>query len=218
MRFGVGKARKEDPLLVDVVERDLPADPGLERAFLDVYERIHDEAMQHALLFLDRDAAWDAVQEALADIWKRWRHLTPEQRTKAYFFGAIHNCVLLRLRKDKRFVQLEQAEHKLTRLAVESIDASTGEPHVQTDLQALVDRLIGEMPPRRREVFVLARERGLSHKEVAEALGISAASVNKHLTLANEVMRSELRRAGFRLESPPQPKLLPPGSTEADND
>jgi RNA polymerase sigma factor (sigma-70 family) len=162
MRFGLGKVRKENPLEVQVVERDLPADPGQERAFLEVYERIHNEAMDHARFYLDEGAAWDAVQDALLSVWKRWPYLTPEQRSRAYLFGAIHNAVLKRLRADKRFVELEAAEEKLTRLAIESIDESAGEPEGEVDLPALVDRIIRELPPRRREAFLLARERAVA--------------------------------------------------------
>jgi RNA polymerase sigma-70 factor, ECF subfamily len=218
MRLRFGKAKEEQPREVASVERELLADPGSERAFLSIYKRIHDEAMDHARMYLDEAAAWDAVQEGFGAVWKRWEYLTIEQRSRGYFFRSVHNAVLKRLRKDKRFVELERAEEELTRLAIESIDQSADDESGEVDLPALVERIMAELPPRRREVYLLARERRLSHAEVAEALGLSPATVNRHLTLANEIVVAKLRRAGFRIGSPAARKSLPPVSREASND
>jgi len=214
-------ARRTDPppetLLVGVVEQSLPAEPGLENAFCDIYRRIHADAMDHAERFLDYDSACDAVHEAIADIWTRWRKLLPEQRTDAYFYGAVHNRVLKQLKRDKRFVELEAAEHKLSQLAIEAIDAAPVEGD-EPDAARVVDRIVGDMPPRRKEVFLLIREKGMTYKEVAETLGISVPSVNTHLTLAHEALRAELRRAGFRIAASKSTKALRPKSPEARND
>jgi RNA polymerase sigma-70 factor (ECF subfamily) len=220
MRLARRKSQEPETLLVGVVEQSLPADPGLENAFLDIYLRIHDEAMDHAERFLEYEAADDAVHEAVADIWERWRKLLPEQRTDAYFYGAIHNQVLKRLKRDKRFVELEDAEHQLSRLAIEAIDAAPvpGAQADEHDAADVVDRIVGDMPPRRKAVFLLLREKEMTYKEVAETLGISVPSVNTHLTLAKEALRVGLRRAGFSIPAPTPMKRLRPKNPEVSND
>jgi len=49
------------------------------------------------------------------------------------------------------------------------------------------------MPKRRREVFELSREGGLSYKEIANKLDISVKTVEAHLSAALDHMRFHLR-------------------------
>lgn len=49
---------------------------------------------------------------------------------------------------------------------------------------ATVMRALESLPPKSREVFVMCRVRGLSHREVADSLGISTKTVEKHMTAA----------------------------------
>ncbi len=47
---------------------------------------------------------------------------------------------------------------------------------------AAVERALGKMPPRCREVFVLRKLEGLSHAEIAGRLGIAEKTVERHVT------------------------------------
>ena len=47
-----------------------------------------------------------------------------------------------------------------------------------------VMRAVEGLPPKTREVFVMCRVRGLSHREIAALMGISTKTVEKHMTAA----------------------------------
>lgn len=58
-------------------------------------------------------------------------------------------------------------------------------------------RLVDELPPRRRAVFLLYRGRGLSLSETAEELGISVKTVKVQMTEALRVLRKRMEEAGL---------------------
>jgi RNA polymerase sigma-70 factor (ECF subfamily) len=61
------------------------------------------------------------------------------------------------------------------------------------ELKRLAAAAVAGLPPKRREVFRLVREEGLSYKEVAEALGLSPQTVANHMSLALADLRATLR-------------------------
>jgi len=61
-------------------------------------------------------------------------------------------------------------------------------------LEAFIHQLIHELPVRCREVFLLSRNEQLSHKEIAERLGISEKTVEDHITRAIGKIRVPLER------------------------
>jgi len=62
------------------------------------------------------------------------------------------------------------------------------------DLKNPVDKTLMYLPERRREGFELSRIKGLSHKEIAEELGISTKIVENHLNLALHHFRDPLQK------------------------
>lgn len=52
---------------------------------------------------------------------------------------------------------------------------------------------LNNLPPRRREVFILHRFKGLSHKEIADQLNISPKTVENHMVKALLFLRKHLR-------------------------
>ena len=47
------------------------------------------------------------------------------------------------------------------------------------------------MPEQRRKVFLMSRYRGLGNKEIAEQLGLSVRTVDRHINLALSSLRKE---------------------------
>ena len=60
-------------------------------------------------------------------------------------------------------------------------------------LRRALDQTITEMPPRRRDVFLLYRFAGLKQAEIAERLGISTSMVERHLMKAMAQCRQRLQ-------------------------
>lgn len=75
-------------------------------------------------------------------------------------------------------------------------DDSTQQNLDAGELSAVVGRILESMPPQRRRIFSMSRKDGLSDAEIAERLGLSVRTVNKHIELALKDIRRKLSRGG----------------------
>lgn len=207
-------ARKNEPELnVEVVPREsLPAAPGKEEMFAEFHAALLPVAMDHASRFLSEGEARDAVCDALAEMWVRWGKLTPEQRTAAYALGAVHHHVLKQLRVNKPLVSVDDAEAELAHLAIHEIDRPTR----AITAGDVIDEVVEAMPPRRREVFLLVRELRYTYKEVSALLSMSEGTVNTHMRLATNDIRSAMKGSGFRIAPGGTTRIAPQSQEETD--
>ena len=76
--------------------------------------------------------------------------------------------------------------------AAEEFRAFTDEETDFEDLRISVTMAVDKMPEQRARVFVMSRMEGLSHQKIAELLGISVRTVEKHITNALHDIREEI--------------------------
>ena len=60
------------------------------------------------------------------------------------------------------------------------------------NLQEYIDRLIDELPPRRREIFNLSRKEQKSYKEIALLLNISEKTVENQISEALKYLKKNI--------------------------
>ena len=75
-------------------------------------------------------------------------------------------------------------------------DDSTQQNLDAGELSTVVESILESMPPQRRRIFSMSRKEGLSDAEIAECLGLSVRTVNKHIELALKDIRLKLGRGG----------------------
>ena len=69
---------------------------------------------------------------------------------------------------------------------------------LEREYEALYTNTLASLPPQCRLAFLAVREDGKSYAEAAQALGISAKMVGKHINRAHRVFRTVLREYGLR--------------------
>ena len=62
-----------------------------------------------------------------------------------------------------------------------------------SEFKAAAAAAVEALPPRRREVYRLVREHGLSHERIADITGLSKQTVANHMSLALSDLRTMLR-------------------------
>ena len=148
-------------------------------AFEELVRETWDDLVDHLTWILSsREAAEDACQEALVRIWEK-REQWHEGSARGLAFRIARNLAFdtrrrERVRQDWAAREAEAIQHP------EEADALAESSEIETRFRQALAALV----PGRREVIELVRLRGLTHQEVAEALGISPQTVANRMTLA----------------------------------
>ena len=157
-----------------------------EAIFQATKDRLH-----HFTIKLTRNdtATQDIIQEVYTRLWEKLSVLNTDDDVLPLLLTYARNCFIDALRKkerDDRF--LYQLTDDLSEATPATAEASLDLKDRQQQLQQSLDRL----PAKRREIFSLVKEKGLSHKQVAEQLGIAPATVEKQVGLSLQFLRKEM--------------------------
>jgi len=87
----------------------------------------------------------------------------------------------------------DQLKEQILSQAIDSTN-ETNNHILLNDLKEIIARALEQLTPRQREVFKMSRELQMSHKEIAEALGVSVHTVQEHISLSLKVIRSYLTK------------------------
>jgi len=162
---------------------------GDPEALQELLDRHWRELLRYALVLgSDPDRGEDLAQEAFLGLWERRREWTGRGTVRAFLFRVVRNNAL----KDAR---RQEVRERLGGGAARALHRPPPSPHERYLEERMLDALeegLRALPPRRREVIVLARFHGFSYGEIAETLGISSQTVANHLHLALRDLREHL--------------------------
>jgi len=131
--------------------------------------------------------AEDVVQNAFVRLWSRRRELQEAGSLRSLLYTIARNGCLDELRKRNRREKAQES-------AIPPPSPKTPYEDVQgAELQRLAASAVARLPERRREVFRLAREEGLSYQEIAEVMDLSPQTIANHMSLAMADLRTALR-------------------------
>lgn len=163
------------------------AQVGNERMYRELVSRYLRPALAVAWEFTDTlEDAEDVVQEALRRVVDALPRFDADRPFAPWFFTILRNVA--RSAGGRRALQLHAALD-------ESVhdDGPTPDELVEClELQARVDLQLESLPDMQRACFRLCALEGLSSTEVAEALGVSDATVRTHVFRARQAMRSAI--------------------------
>ncbi|MGZ3778734.1 MAG: RNA polymerase sigma factor [Mucilaginibacter sp.] len=156
-------------------------------AYTEIYDRYALVLLGHAYnKTRNREEAKDMVHEVFTMLWAKRETLQVDYLT-GYLFRSVRNIILNQI--------AHQAVQDKFILSMEQFAASSEVPDYlvrEKQLTAIIEREIAALSPKMREVFVLSRKEHLSHKEIADLLGISEQTVSKHVTNALKTLRVKL--------------------------
>ncbi len=157
-------------------------------ALTDIYHAYWEKLFLAAYNMLkDREAAEDIVQDIFVSLWAKRESLEIHTALNAYLYSATRYQVFKVIREGKKHVFVfENIEERIWG------EGGAENRLYQKDLQEKVKEVVNGLPEKCREIYLLSREAQLSHKEIAERLGLSTKTVENQLTIALRRIRGSL--------------------------
>lgn len=163
---------------------------GDERAFSALYKRYY-----HRLLFIakaitkSQEISEGIVQEVFLKIWERRKVLKVSGSFHSFAYTMVKNLSLNYIRDNVTRAGFRQ---DLFRKMCDAFHHTENEVWLNL-MQEHLDDILKRLSERRRSVYELSRQEGLSHDEIAQRLGITKQSVKNHITKAMQIIRLEMQ-------------------------
>jgi len=167
---------------------------GDETAFRRIYDVHSERVYQLAFRFL-KNSVWseEIVQEVFLKLWLHREGLDQEGNTWLYLYVITKRLCLNQLREVRRSARL--FEELMTH--IEAANNQMEETLFAADIDRQTQHLIAMLPQQQRLIFRLSRMEGLSHKEIAEQLGLSPNTVKNHMVQALKTLKTALHQSGY---------------------
>jgi RNA polymerase sigma-70 factor (family 1) len=136
------------------------------------------------------DLTEEIVQEVFIKLWNKREELADVDNYGAYILTMATN-------KTYDFLRKMASEERLKQQVWSSIQNYSNLTEETLDLkasQALLREAIEQLPPQRKKVFILSRQEGLSHIEIAERMNLSPKTVNNHLVEALRFLKNYIQQ------------------------
>jgi len=172
-----------DPELIVLLNK------GDQLAFAQIYDRYKFILHAHAVNKLrDREEARDIIQEVFTYLWSKHEVINISGNLSGYLYGSVRHAILNKITR-------KQVQEKY----LDSLKAFSAQDNVLTDhrirenqLREHIEKEIGMLPPKMREVFELSRKEHLNHREIAWKLEISEQTVSKQITNALRILKLKI--------------------------
>jgi RNA polymerase sigma-70 factor (sigma-E family) len=139
------------------------------------------------LLVDDRETAEDVVQDAFAQLHRRWGSLRDQDKALFYLRASVANGARNRLRS-RRAARLRPV---VADVAVPSTETTV----LENEDQRAVASALSDLPWRQRQVLVLRYYADLTEAEIALTLGISNGAVKSHASRGIAALTRRLEMA-----------------------
>lgn len=155
---------------------------GSSTPVLDAYVRHESSLKRFIARFLRRSPDIDDIaQEAFLRAYAVERD-RPIEQPKSFLFRIAKHIAFSQLSRKSR-----QITDYLDDLGDSEIDQTEPSAEDETSARQLLGlhcEAVAQLPPQCRQVYLLRKVHGLSHKEIAAQLGIAVSTVEKHLIKA----------------------------------
>lgn len=165
--------------------------------FNHIYNTYYKKAFLFTQSYVHNDlVAEDIVSEAIINLWelsKKGEIESVEAMLITYIRSKSLNYLKHIRTQENVFQNLQDKGLRELEIRISTLEACNPEEVISEELRLKAKSLIENMPERTQTVFILDRLDGKSHKEIAEALGITVKGVEYHISKAVKILRDNLK-------------------------
>lgn len=164
-------------------------------AFDMLYNKYCYKLHAFAKIYLKQEEdAEEIVQTVFIKIWNSRNKIDVYTSFESFLFTIAYNSTMSLLRK--RINGIKSREY------LKSVQQDGFSGHIIDEIQFKelknkLHDLLEKITPRQKEIFILSREEGLTHKEIASKLKISESTVNNHLVNTLKFLKAHIDNNAF---------------------
>ncbi|MBK1438394.1 RNA polymerase sigma-70 factor [Parapedobacter sp. ISTM3] len=152
---------------------------------------VYDFALK---LVKNSQIAEEITQDVFIKIWENRGQASQIKSAAGWFYTASRNRSISMIREETARQAREQCY-----MAEQEIAARPEDDIYRYDTKALMDEFILQLPPKRREIFLLNLKHGLSIEEIGARLNISPYTVKNQLQKAYALLRRWMTEHAYLL-------------------
>lgn len=142
----------------------------------------------------DKEDAEDIVQELFISVWNKGLDEMEEKEFAAYMTTAVKNSCISFLRKRKDDVMSIEDYHQPTSCLTDDEEDADGKLP-----EEVLESVLAVLPPRCRDIFLMAKLQGMKYREIAESLNLSEKTIENQMTKAIKMLREYVATYGVAL-------------------
>ncbi len=159
-------------------------------AFDAIYNKYCHKLHKFVFMFLKHEEdAEEIVQEVFVKIWESRSKIDVYSSFESFLFTIAYNATMSLLRK--RITEAKSREYLKSLQQIDTAEQVINEIQFK-ELDEKVQSLLQQITSRQKEIYLLSREDGLTHKEIAQKLNISESTVNNHLVTTIKFLKSHI--------------------------
>lgn len=165
---------------------------GDEQAFAQIFNQYKDKLFAYCTKITKSEGiAEEIVQDVFLKVWTSRESINPALAFDSYLFKITKNFALNFLQKAARDQKsYDRLVNHFLRLPKRN---STEDLIVSAEYQRMLTEAVEQLPPRRKQVFSMSRQQGMTHAEIARVLQLSPGTVKLHIIHAVKSIKAYLR-------------------------
>jgi RNA polymerase sigma-70 factor (ECF subfamily) len=156
---------------------------SFERLYMCYRDRVYFYVLK---MTKSEELAKEIVQDVFVKVWINREKVDPAYNFSSFVFKVARNHSINVL---KRLTYEKMAKERIAKSSVSHI-TNTEDKVVFNEYMDIMDKAVGELPPRRKSIFEMSRNKGISHDEIAGIMGISKNTVKSQLVKATKSIKN----------------------------
>lgn len=163
-------------------------------AFRQLFDRYAEKVFHYINGYIKhKQQSEDLTQEVFKKIWEKRAQLDENKSLSGLLFTICYHQVIDFIRSGATQINYAALPDDNLELA----GTMAADQKLQYgQLESLYQQAINQLPPRRKEIYLLSRHNSLSNKEIAEKLNISVKTVESQMTATLHFIRNFFQKAG----------------------
>lgn len=158
-------------------------------AYRHLFDQHFADLCNFLLIYLhSRELAEEIALEIFTYVWERRETLQIKATFKSFLFSSAKNRAISLYRKNQKklFTSIDSEQ------SISQEDTSSPYFLENIELREIINTAIERLPEKSKQIYLMAWEQNLSHKEIAEQMGITPKTVENHVGIALRKLRESL--------------------------